>query len=180
MKQFSYLMMGLLLSLVARGQNLIKAVDADDRTWILNQPGRVMVVIGNNIKTADEARACGKAMDKFQGVKDFRCLVVVDLRGSMANWSKGYTQRRMQRDLDKEAERIRKFYKNNDNHVDPRDELGAVADFDGKVCKRLNWEPKQRELRVVIFGKNGKIVKRFDPANDFAAIQKVVEAELKK
>ena len=180
MKQLSYLVMGLFLSFSAQGQHLIKAVDADEKTWVLNQPGRVMVVIGNNIKTADEARACGKALDKFQGVKNFRCLVVVDLRGSMANWSKGYTQRRMQRDLDKEAERIRKFYKNKNNHTDPRDEIGAVADFDGRVCKRLNWEPKQKELRVVIFGKNGKIAKRFDPANDFESIQNAVEAELKK
>lgn len=180
MKRFNYLFLVLLFNLAARGQTPIKAVDADDRTWILNKPGRVMVVIGNNIKTADEARACGKAMDEFQGVKNFRCLVVVDLRGSLAQMSKGYTQRRMQRDLDKEAERIRKFYKDNENHTDPRDEIGAVADFDGNVCKRLNWQPKQKELRVVIFGKDGKLAKRFDPANDFSAIQREVEVQLKK
>ena len=180
MKQFSYLAFSLLFVFVARGQSLIKAVDADDRTWVLNQPGRVMVVIGNNIKTADEARACGKAMDRFQGRKNFRCLVVVDLRGSLAHWSKGYTQRRMQRDLDKEAERIKSFYHQKDNMTDPREEIGAVADFDGKVCKRLGWEPKQKLLRVIIFGKDGKIAKRFDPANDFAAIQREVEVQLEK
>ncbi|MBX7157133.1 MAG: hypothetical protein K1X66_01925 [Verrucomicrobiae bacterium] len=183
MKRFSYWVLSLffaLFAVVGQAKGLIKAVDADGRTWVLNQPGRVMVVIGNNARTADEARKCGKTLDCFQGRKDFRCLVLVDLRGSMANWSKGYTIRRMQRDLDQEAERVRPFYLKNTNQGDPRDEIGAVADFRGEVCEELGWPPNQRELRVIIFGKDGKIAKRFEPVTTYKAVREETEELLKE
>jgi hypothetical protein len=58
--------------------------------------------------------------------------------------------------------------------------VGAVADFKGKVSEKLGWPPDQKELRVVIFGKDGKIAKRFEPVTTYKAVREAVEKELQK
>ncbi len=158
------------------GGEPITAVDADGRVWALNKPGRVLVVIGNDPGTSREARDCGKALDEFQGRSDFRAVVLVDLRGYPAGIAPGYTRRRMQKDLDAEALRVAPFYRKNGNPGDPRRDIGAIPDFDGAVCARLGWGPRQEGLRVVVFGWDGREAARWDNrASPRAVRDRVIE-----
>jgi len=159
---------------------LIRTLDADGCEWVLNKPGRVMVVICGNSSDQDDLRACGKSLDEFQGRRDFRAIVVVDLRGSLANLAKGYTCRRMSRGLDAEALRIKPIYRDKGNRGDPRPDIGSVADFDGQLCTRLGWGVAEKGVRTVVFDKGGteKYRGRFpDNAGDLRkAVAKLVDA----
>ena len=158
----------------------LRITDVDGRERELNATGRVTAVIYSNPQVQDWTRQAGKALDEFQGRRDFRIVVVVDLRGTMADWAPGYTVRRMQRDLDAEAQRVLPFYKKNDNGSDPRQDMSAVADFKGEVCRRLGWQKPLPHHRVVIFGKNGLEAAREENQSDLGQLRAWVAEALKK
>lgn len=171
----------LLGPIIARAEtDKIRATDADGVERTLNQTGRVNVIIYSNPSVQDRTRAAGKSLDPFQGKESFRSVVVVDLRGTMADWAPGYTVRRMVRDLNTEAERIRPAYEKNGNQGDPRKDVSAVADFKGETCDALDWDKPANQLRVIVFGKSGAKVKEWSDLKDYAQMTKTVKAELAK
>jgi hypothetical protein len=156
----------------------ITAVDADGIERVLNKPGWISVIIYSNESLQDWTREAGKALDEFQGMEDFRAMVVVDLRSSLALFAKGYTQRRMQRDLDKEAERVRPYYEKNGSTRNPRDGMMAIADFHGETCEALGWEDKARDKRIIIFTREGKKGKSWESIKDFKELKSGVRSLL--
>lgn len=156
----------------------ITAVDADEIKRELNKPGWVSVIIYSNEALQDWTREAGKALDPFQGMKDFRAMVVVDLRNSLALLAKGYTQRRMQRDLDAEAERVTPYYRKNGNPGDPREGMMAIADFHGETCEALGWEKKTRDQRIIVFNRKGEVARSWESIEDFKELQAAVRSQL--
>lgn len=156
----------------------ILVTDADGVERRLDEPGRVTVVIYSNPALQDWTRKAGASLDLFQGRSDFRSVVLVDLRKSMADWAPGYTVRRMQKDLDKEADRIRASYQNNGNKNNPRSDVSAVADFKGQACRSVGWDEPANQKRVVVYGKDGKVAFRSEDASEFSTLQKVVAKAL--
>jgi len=155
---------------------LLKFTDADGKSWTLNQPGRVTVVISSSDRTASRTRAAGRTLYPFQGREDFRAVVVICLQKSLARHLQGFTLDRIRSDLDAEAKRIAPYYKQKSNPANPREHIGAIADFDGTVAKALGWDDDHSHLRVLIFDKQGKIAAHFDPADELDAIRcKVAE-----
>lgn len=152
--------------------------DADGVERRLDQPGRVTAVIYSNPALQEWTRKAGASLDKFQGRAAFRAVVVVDLRGTMADWAPGYTTRRMQRDLDAEARRVTPSYRTNGNPADPRPQMSAVPDFKGEASRALGWEVPGDRKRVVVFGKDGKVVFRSDDAVEFSGLQQAVARAL--
>lgn len=147
----------------------LRVKDADGVERRLDEPGRVTAVIYSNPEVQQWTRQAGAALDKFQGRADFRIVVVVDLRGTMADWAPGYTVRRMQRDLNAEARRVAPFYARNGNSTDPRPDMSVVPDFKGVVCQALGWKQPAGRRRVVLFGKDGKEAWRSEDLTDLAA-----------
>lgn len=158
----------------------VSVTDADGVVRRLDEPGRVTVVIYSNPALQDWTRKAGASLDKFQGIPEFRSVVIVDLRKSMADWAPGYTIRRMQKDLDKEAGRITPAYRSNGNKKNPRPDVSAVADFKGEACKAVGWTEPANHKRVVVFGIGGKVVYRSEEAAEFSALQKAVAKALEE
>jgi hypothetical protein len=163
-----------LVPLMLNAAEPIKITDVDGRERVLNGAGKVHVVIYSNEDVQDDTRAASKSLDKFQGLAEFRTVVVVDLRGSLANLAQGYTQRRMIRDLDTEAERITPFYRSNGNEGNPRPDISAVPDFKGDISVRLGWKETAETLRVIVFDQNGKEAARWEDLKDYDPLQKLV------
>jgi hypothetical protein len=155
---------------------LIQVQDADGVTRSLNPPGQVTVLIYSNPSVQDRTRQTGKALDLFQGRKDFRSIVVVDLRGTMADWAQGYTLRRMVKDLDQEALRVTPAYRKNGNPSNPRSDLSAVADFKGDLCLQLGWEKPQNQLRIILFDQKGRKHREWEDLKDFHELKTQVGA----
>lgn len=156
----------------------VRVVDADEVERRLDEPGRVTAVIYTNSALQRWTREAGAALDEFQGRRDFRLVVVADLRGTMADWAPGYTVRRMRRDLDAEARRVTPFYLKNGNRSDPRPDMSAVADFDGEASVRLGWEKPANLRRVLIFGKDRRVVYRAEDQGDLRAWRDAVAEAL--
>ncbi|MEM6822577.1 MAG: hypothetical protein AAF558_11625, partial [Verrucomicrobiota bacterium] len=62
----------------------ITAVDVDGVTRTLNDRSKVMVMIYSNPAVQNRTRDAGASLDRFQGLKAFRSVVIVDLRGTLA------------------------------------------------------------------------------------------------
>jgi hypothetical protein len=178
MKPFLLVVLTLLLPGALQADSLIKAKDADGVVRNLNPAGQVTVIVYSNPEVQDRTRQTGRALDPFQGREDFRSIVVVDLRGTMADWAPGYTIRRMVKDLDQEALRVTPAYREKGNKTNPRPDLSAVADFKGETCLQLGWEKPVNQLRVLIFDKKGKKYREWGDLKNFNELAHAVQALL--
>lgn len=180
MKTFFLVLFSLLfVPLGLPAEPLIKATDADGVQRTLNPKGQVTVIIYSNPAVQDRTRQTGKELDLFHGREDFRSIVVVDLRGTMADWAPGYTVRRMVKDLDQEAIRLTPVYRKKGNSKNPRPDLSAVADFTGEICLKLGWEKPKNQLRIIVFNKQGMRQKEWEDLKTFSELTGTVRALFK-
>ena len=150
--------------------------DCDGRVVELNPADKVTVVMASSQPLADTTREFGRALYGWQGRKEFRVIVVVDLRKSLGTLFKGWTVGKMKADLDEEAERLIPWYRANKNPGNPRGDLCGIADFDGHVTDSLEWGSDEKKMKVMIFGKTGEVVWSERDADS----PKAMQAEVKK
>jgi hypothetical protein len=151
-----------------------RALDADNHNILLNRPGVITVIVGTNEDSQDAAREAGRAMYPFEGRSDFQLIVVVDLRGSIANWVPSVVTNRMRASLDGEAAELKPYFLKNGNRTNPRPALHVVPDFTGTICPQLGWPEGSDDLRVVICGVDGREIARLDKIDDMAVLQETV------
>lgn len=161
----------------------IEVTDVDGKKIVLNRTGGVTAVVYSNSALQKNTRETAKYFDPFHGRKEFRGIVVVDLRKSVAGWMKGVTLGIIRNDLEAEAKRVKPFYVKNGNPGNPRDDLGVVADFKGEVCQSLDWKEELKEVEVIVYAPDGKEAGRWQKNKDVEKIRAVVEKlldEMKK
>jgi len=156
----------------------IKTTDADNHTIILNRPGLVTLVVGTSEDSQDAAREAGKAMYPFQGKKDFSLIVVVDLRDSIAAWVPSVVIDHMRKSLDQEAIELKPYYLQNGNPENPRHFCHVVPDFKGTIVPQLNWTGTPDQLHAILYGTDGREIKRWEDVEDMAKLQADVKSAL--
>jgi hypothetical protein len=156
----------------------LKAVDADNRTILINRPGVVTLLLGTSEDSQDAARAAGKSMYPLQGRSDFQLIVVVDLRDSIAGWVPSVVLSQMRSNLDQEAIELKPSFLKNGNRSNPRSSSYVIPDFTGTVCPELGWTENSDDLRGILFGGDGREVKRWDKIEDMTALQVDVRAAI--
>jgi hypothetical protein len=165
-----------------------KAVDADNHTILINRPGLITLVLGTSEDSQDAARAAGKTMYPLQGRPDFQLIVVVDLRNSIATWAPSLAIMQMRSNLDEEAIALKPYYLKNGNRSNPRNSSYVIPDFSGTICPQLDWPENSDDLRGILFGADGREIKRWDKLDDMnklladihASIQTLDDAKLAK
>ena len=155
-----------------------KAVDADNHTILINRPGVITLLIGTSEDSQDAARNAGKAMYPLQGRPDFQLIVIVDLRDSIAAWVPNVALSQMRSNLDREAITLKPYFLKNGNKSNPRSTSYVIADFKGTICPQLGWSECSDDLRGILFGADGRELKRWDKLNDFPALQGDVRAAI--
>ncbi|NBS05826.1 MAG: hypothetical protein EBS69_00180 [Verrucomicrobia bacterium] len=90
-----FLLALLSLSACATAKELPHAKDCDGNVVDLHPAGRVTVVMASSQTLADTTREFGRALYGWQGRKEFRVIVVVDLRKSLGTLFKGWTVGKM-------------------------------------------------------------------------------------
>jgi hypothetical protein len=139
----------------------IKAVDADNHTIIINKPDLITLLLVTNEDSQDEAREAGRTVYPLRGRPDFRLVVVVDLRDSIAAWVPSIVLGQMRANLDQEAVLLKPYYLKNGNKGNPRATSYVIADFNGSVCPQLGLTEGSEDLRGILFGANGHEIKRW-------------------
>jgi len=173
---------------VAAHYRKFKAIDADNKTLLINRPGLVTLLLGTSEDSQDAARAAGKAMYPLRGRPDFQLIVVVDLRDSIATWAPSIVLSRMRANLDDEAIALKPYFLKNGNKSDPRKSSHVIADFSGTICPQLGWTKGSDNLRGILFGADGREIERWDKIEDMtklqtdvrAAIQSLIDADMAK
>jgi hypothetical protein len=177
------------VSTAAPSFHKFKAVDADNHTILLNRPGLITLVLGTNEDTQDGARAAGRAMYPLQGRPDFQLIVVVDLRHSIASWVPSVVLAQMRSNLDHESIALKPYFLKNGNTSNPRKSSYVIPDFSGTICPQLGWTETSDDLRGILFGTDGREIKRWDKIDDDmamlqtdvrAAIQALIDADKAK
>jgi hypothetical protein len=149
--------------------------DVDDKIVTFKKPGVVTVVLGCSEDTQKACRLASYSFDQFRGRRDFRLIVIVDLRNSLGGLLKGYVRDRMRTDLDSEAARLKLYYENNQNFGNPRDDLCAIPDFSGQVCRQMGWDKSLDDaLHAVVIGPNGAEVRRWDNLKNYGELQSTI------
>jgi len=156
-----------------------RAVDADNRTILLNHPGVITLVLGTSEDSQDAARAAGKAVYPLEGRPDFQLIVVVDLRDSIATWVPAVVLAQMRSNLDHEAIELKPYFLKNGNKSNPRSTSYVIPDFTGTICPQLGWTGGSDDLRGILFGADGRELKRWDKIDDdMAKLQTDVRAAI--
>jgi hypothetical protein len=158
----------------------LHAVDADNHNIPINRPGMITVVVGTSEDSQDAARDAGKAMYPFEGRPDFALIVVVDLRDSIASWVPSIVTTRMRVSLDQEAIELKPSFLKNGNRDNPRTSLHVVPDFSGTICPLLGWKDGSGDLRVILFGVDGREIERLDKVDDMSVLQEEVGKAIQK
>jgi hypothetical protein len=165
-----------------------KALDADNKTVLINRAGLITLLLGTSEDSQDAARAAGKAMYPLRGRPDFQLIVVVDLRDSIATWAPSIVTARMRANLDQEAIALKPYFLKNGNKTDPRKSSYVIPDFSGTICPQLGWTQGSDDLRGILFGIDGREIQRWDKIEDMtklqtdvrSAIQALIDADLAK
>jgi len=155
-----------------------KAVDADNHSVLINRPGMITLLLGTNQDSQDAARAAGQATYPFRGRPDFELIVVVDLRDSIAGWAPSIVYAEMRSNLDKEAVDLKPYFLKNGNTSNPRNSSHVIADFTGTICPQLGWTEHSDDLRGILFGGDGREIKRWDKIDDMTKLQADVHAAI--
>lgn len=149
----------------------VKAVDVDTHTVSLNKPGIVTLVLCTGEDSQDSARKAGDAMFPFQGMAEFQLIVVVDLRDSLATWVPSVAVGQMRSNLDKEAIELKPYFLKNGNTSNPRDSSHVIADFTGATCVQVGWTQTSENLRAILYGVDGREIKRWDKVDNMDKLQ---------
>ena len=154
---------------------LPQPINCDGQTFQLNPKGKIMILLASSQPLADTTREFGSSLYGWQGRDGFRVTVVVDLRKSLGTLFKGWTLGTMKANLDEEGIQIQPWYRANGNSGNPRADLCAIADFDGKVTDALGWGSDENKMKVTIFGKDGEKIWNSTNAQSPAAMLKEVQ-----
>jgi len=154
---------------------LPQPINCDGQTFQLNPKGKIMILLASSQPLADTTREFGSSLYGWQGRDGFRVTVVVDLRKSLGTLFKGWTLGTMKANLDEEGIQIQPWYRANGNLGNPRADLCAIADFDGKVTDALGWGNDENKMKVTIFGKDGEKIWDSTNAQSPAPMHKEVQ-----
>ena len=91
--------------------DLYQPKSCDGKIVTLNPEGKVTVVMASSQPLAETTREFGRAMYPWQGLDDFRVIVVVDLRKSLGTLFKAWTVGKMKADLNEEGETLQPYHR---------------------------------------------------------------------
>lgn len=132
--------------------------NCDGKPTDLNPKAKITVVMASSQPLADTTREFGRSLYPWQGLEEFRVIVVVDLRKSLGTLFKGWTVGKMKADLDEEAITLTPWFRARGNTNNPRLYLCAIPDFDGKATDALGWSTNPEIMKVNLYGKEGQLV----------------------
>ncbi len=153
----------------------INLVDVDGHTFSIDD-GHIMTVVLTTQSNIDKARAVGDRTPAFcLGNPTYRMITVLAFEGKHSKPVRMVLTSLMRRRLDSEARRLQTRYDQLKIVRNARQDVSAVADFDGTITTQLGAQTTSALFHVLVFGRNGELLKQWNDvptAEDLAAALK--------
>jgi hypothetical protein len=146
----------------------IDLVDVDGHA-LSTAGGRVTTVVLTSQANVDKARAVGDRTPDFcLGNPTYRMITIVVFEKNHSKPVRMILTSLMRRRLDAEARRLQSRYDQLKIARNARQDISAVADFDGTISKQLGAPPAVNLFHLFVFGRNGELLKQWNdvPSSD--------------
>jgi hypothetical protein len=167
--------MSILAELTVGENYRINFVDVDGNT-LSTADAHITTVVLVSKSNIDKARAVGdRTPDSCLGNPTYRMITVLAFETKHSKPVRMIFTSLIRRRLDSEARRLQSRYDQLKIARNARQDVFAVADFDGLVTTELGSQPSATLLHVFVFGRNGKLLKKWNdvpPADELAALLK--------
>ena len=140
----------------------INLVDVDGNT-LSTADGRVTTVVLINQSNIDKVRGVGDRTPDFcLGNPRYRMITVLAFEKNHSKPVRMLLNSLMRRRLDSEARRLQSRYDQLKIARNARQDVSAVADFDGTIMRQLGAQSAADLFRVLVFGRNGELLKQWN------------------
>jgi hypothetical protein len=152
-----------ILAQLTDGKNYrVDFVDVDGNA-LSTSDDRITTVVLTNQSNVDKARAVGdRTPESCLGNPSYRMITVVAFEKAHSKPVRMIMTSLMRRRLDSEARRLQSRYDQLKIARNARQDVSAVADFDGAITKLLGGQPAADLFRVFVFGRNGELLKQWN------------------
>jgi hypothetical protein len=140
--------------------------DVDGRK-ISTFDGHVSVIV---VVTKQDNAKAGEVGDrvpiKYKGNQKYRFVTIVHFQRGPSRWFSPIATLAIRHRLDQEAARIQPEYDKLKVRRNPRKDLFAVADFDGRALSTLGLNPDSNEVTIFLFDGNGVLMRHWQEVPD--------------
>ena|SRR5689334_2870199 len=125
--------------------------------------GHITTLVVTTQSGTDKARAVGDRIPDFcLGNPTYRMITVLIFEKKHSRPTQAIFTALIRRRLDSEGHRLQNRYNKLQISRNARQDVSAVADFDGTIAAQLGIEPTAGAFHVFIFGKNGELIKQWN------------------
>ena len=140
----------------------LNLTDVDGNAYSTSD-GHITSLVVTTQADTDKARAVGDRIPDFcLGNPSYRMITVLVFEKKHSKPTRAIFSALIRRRLDSEGHRLQNRYDKLQISRDARQDVSAVADFDGVVAKQLGLEPIAGVFHVFVFGKNGELIKQWN------------------
>ena len=143
-----------------------------DQHQLSTSDGHVTIITVVTRKDEQKAQMVGERFSRLHlGDPKYRLITVVNFQQKIIQPFRGIAVAIIRHRLDVEAKELQKLYSARHLNRNPRSDIFAVADFDGKAVSQLGVVPTSTEFAVFAFDGRGRLVKRWNdpPSADVLA-----------
>ena len=124
--------------------------------------GHITTIVLISKSNIDKARAVGDRTPDFcLGNPTYRMITVLAFEGKHSKPVRMILTSLMRRRIDSEARRLQSRYDQLKIARNARNDIFAVADFDGTITTQLGAQPTRAPFHVFVFGRNGELLKQW-------------------
>lgn len=136
--------------------------DVDGNT-LSTADGHFNVIVLSSRTNSDKARAVGDRIPGFcLGNPSYRMITIVSFETKHSGPVRALLRAAIRHRLDSEGQRLQKSYDEHKITRVARNDVFAVADFDGAIASQLDLKPDPALFRVFACGKNGELLKQWN------------------
>ncbi|HET9857934.1 MAG TPA: hypothetical protein VFP99_08875 [Chthoniobacterales bacterium] len=152
-----------ILAQATDGKNYqINFVDVDGNA-LSTADGRITTLVVINQSNIDKARAVGDRIPDFcLANSQYRMITVLAFEKQHSKPVRMIMTSLMRRRLDAEARRLQSRYDQLKIARNARQDVSAVADFDGTITKQVGAQPASTLFHVFVFGRNGELLRQWN------------------
>jgi hypothetical protein len=139
----------------------ITLTDVEGRQFSLAE-GRATLLTVATQETEPKAHLVGDNVpEEYIGHPHYRCVTVINFQNRIPSWLRQVLATVVRHRFHAEADAVQPRYSARKIEHSPRDDLFAIADFDGATVRQLGIDPAAKDLAVFVFDGRGTLIRQW-------------------